>query len=61
MDARADDRVFLTGILVGTACGLLLGSVLGLQLGPERRRAVRYRLRHLLRRDEDGVRFDLLV
>lgn len=54
------NHLFLTGVLVGSACGLVLGSALGFELRSDRIRALKKLLRRLSGQEE-GPRFDLMV
>ena len=54
------NRVFLAGVLVGSACGLVLGSALGFELRPDRIRALKRLVRRVTGHEEER-RFDLMV
>ena len=59
--SRAGNPFFVTGMLLGAACGFVIGSAVALRLGRSHLRAARRLLRRLLRREGPPVRHDLLV
>ena len=55
-----DNRFFIMGVLLGSACGLVVGSALGFELRPDNLRTLRKMMRRLSGQ-QNNPHYDVLV